>query len=246
MLLTSDWRIDATKILTKREIAAVLADLHRKAPRSAGTRMNMVVFRLACCCGLRVSEISSLRLADVRVGIARPHLVIRPTIAKCGRGRKVPSWWDINLTMNTYTMLGVCDQAAAVEALPPIPTNSPVEAQVARATGTDGPTGGKESAKMVPMVVPSSAENGAKRLASGQLRIAPDCTGESAETRSTTRIENAKSSDEIGASCASSQRATSLCTQIPKEGLEPSRPCGHWILSPARLPFRHFGLLRPR
>ena len=28
---------------------------------------------------------------------------------------------DINLTMNTYTMLGVLDQAAAVEALPPIP-----------------------------------------------------------------------------------------------------------------------------
>jgi hypothetical protein len=24
-------------------------------------------------------------------------------------------------------------------------------------------------------------------------------------------------------------------------GLEPTRPCGHWILSPARLPFRHFG-----
>lgn len=27
-------------------------------------------------------------------------------------------------------------------------------------------------------------------------------------------------------------------------GLEPTRPCGHWILSPARLPFRHFGLVR--
>ena len=28
---------------------------------------------------------------------------------------------DINLTINTYSMLGVLDQAAAVEALPPIP-----------------------------------------------------------------------------------------------------------------------------
>ena len=28
---------------------------------------------------------------------------------------------DINLTMNTYTMLGICDQASAVESLPPIP-----------------------------------------------------------------------------------------------------------------------------
>jgi integrase len=30
---------------------------------------------------------------------------------------------DINLTMNTYTMLGVMDQAAAVEALPAVPTS---------------------------------------------------------------------------------------------------------------------------
>ncbi len=28
---------------------------------------------------------------------------------------------DINPTMNTYTMLGICDQAHAVESLPPIP-----------------------------------------------------------------------------------------------------------------------------
>ena len=29
--------------------------------------------------------------------------------------------------------------------------------------------------------------------------------------------------------------------EVPKVGLEPTRPCGHRILSPARLPFRHFG-----
>jgi hypothetical protein len=29
---------------------------------------------------------------------------------------------------------------------------------------------------------------------------------------------------------------------VPKEGLEPSRPFGRRILSPLRLPFRHFGL----
>ena len=28
---------------------------------------------------------------------------------------------------------------------------------------------------------------------------------------------------------------------VPKEGLEPSHPCGYQILSLARLPFRHFG-----
>jgi integrase len=69
---------DATKILTRREIAAVLADLKRKAPRSPGTRLNLVLFRLACCCGLRASEIAALQIDDVRVGVARPHLRIPP------------------------------------------------------------------------------------------------------------------------------------------------------------------------
>ena len=26
---------------------------------------------------------------------------------------------------------------------------------------------------------------------------------------------------------------TSGCSEVPEEGLEPTRPCGHWILSPA-------------
>ncbi len=85
---------DATKILTRHEIASVLADLSRKAPRSPGTRLNLVLFRLACCCGLRASEIASLQIDDVRVGIARPHLRIRRGAAKGGRPRTVPLWWD--------------------------------------------------------------------------------------------------------------------------------------------------------
>lgn len=31
---------------------------------------------------------------------------------------------------------------------------------------------------------------------------------------------------------------------VGKEGVEPSRPCGHWTLIPARLPFRHIPLVR--
>jgi integrase len=85
---------DPTKILTRREIAGVLADLRRKAPRSPGTRLNLVLFRLACCCGLRASEIASLQINDVRVGIARPHLRIRRGAAKGGRPRTIPLWWD--------------------------------------------------------------------------------------------------------------------------------------------------------
>ncbi len=36
-------------------------------------------------------------------------------------------------------------------------------------------------------------------------------------------------------------RPVSEANQVPKEGLEPSRPFGRRILSPLRLPFRHFG-----
>lgn len=86
--------VDATKILTRRELALVLADLARKAPRSANTRMNLVLVRLACCCGLRVSEIAGLRVSDVRTDVSRPHLRIRRGAAKGGKPRMVPLWWD--------------------------------------------------------------------------------------------------------------------------------------------------------
>ena len=85
---------DATKILTRREMAAVLADLRRKASRSKNTRLNLVVFRLAACCGLRASEIAHLRVGDVHVEMPRPHLRIRASAAKGGRPRTVPLWWD--------------------------------------------------------------------------------------------------------------------------------------------------------
>ncbi len=29
---------------------------------------------------------------------------------------------------------------------------------------------------------------------------------------------------------------------VPRKGLEPSQPCGHRYLKPARLPFRHQGI----
>jgi integrase len=38
--------------------------------------------------------LSGLRLVDVRVGIARPHLQVRAESAKLNRPRRVPLWWD--------------------------------------------------------------------------------------------------------------------------------------------------------
>jgi integrase len=92
----STWRIEPTKILTRRELASVLADLHARARHSESARLNLVIFRLACCCGLRASEIAGLRCEDVivGVGVARPHLRIRAATAKGQRSRQVPLWWD--------------------------------------------------------------------------------------------------------------------------------------------------------
>jgi integrase len=75
-------------------VATVLAHLSAKAKRSRSARGNLMPFRLAACCGLRVSEIAALRLDDVVVGVARPHLRVRGRSAKGGRARRVPLWWD--------------------------------------------------------------------------------------------------------------------------------------------------------
>lgn len=93
--MPTEWKIDRTKILSRAEIAAVLADLKRPSRRrSVNTRQNLALFRLATCCGLRASEIVGLKLGDVRVGLARPYIRIPKAIAKGGKPRRVPLWWD--------------------------------------------------------------------------------------------------------------------------------------------------------
>jgi len=88
------WRVDPTRILTRSEITAVLGDLRRRGRRSINARMNLAIFRLATCCGLRASEIAGLRVGDVRVSLSRPYLYVPKAIAKGGRARRAPLWWD--------------------------------------------------------------------------------------------------------------------------------------------------------
>ena len=92
--MNATWNIDATRILTRNEVVSVLKDIRRRARRSVNTRMNLTIFRLATCCGLRVSEICGLRMKNVRVGIELPYIQIPKTIAKGGKARRVPLWWD--------------------------------------------------------------------------------------------------------------------------------------------------------
>jgi integrase/recombinase XerD len=86
--------IDQTKILTQKEIVQVLSDLRRKGRRAINQRQNLVIFRLATCCGLRVSEIVGLSMANVITGSKKPHIYIPKEIAKRNQARRVPLWWD--------------------------------------------------------------------------------------------------------------------------------------------------------
>src|SRR4051812_20620915 len=84
---------DQTKVLTRAEIAEILGELTRKR-RSVNTRQNRVIFRLATCAGLRVSEIVGLTLANVKTNNQRPHIHVPAAIAKRNKARKIPLWWD--------------------------------------------------------------------------------------------------------------------------------------------------------
>lgn len=89
------WKIDSTKILTTSEIKSILLDLSKaRKRRTVGQRQNRVIFRLATCCGLRVSEIAGLRWNDVHLGIDRPHIRLPASICKGHKARTVPLWWD--------------------------------------------------------------------------------------------------------------------------------------------------------
>ncbi len=88
------WTVDKTKILTVAELGRVLPDLKRRARRSLNSRQNLIIFRLAACCGLRVSELIGLRIGDVRVGVEKPYILVRAEVAKRHKARRVPLWWD--------------------------------------------------------------------------------------------------------------------------------------------------------
>jgi integrase len=112
-MLYSTWNVDASQILSRQELAAVLKDLKRRAARLPNVQMNLAIVRLACCCGLRASEIGGLSVGDVRVGIARPHLLVRAEHAKRNRPRRVPLWWDAGTLADLTAWLDVrYDQGA--------------------------------------------------------------------------------------------------------------------------------------
>ncbi len=83
--------LDSSKVLTKSEVAAVWADLARKAKRFPTSRANQTLFALATFAGLRASELSGLLLGDVDLS-EHPTIRVRKEIAKGHKPRTVPIW----------------------------------------------------------------------------------------------------------------------------------------------------------
>jgi len=91
-------KLKRSRILQSDEIQTVLSDLNRRGKRSRNARMNLIIFRLSCCCGLRAKELTGLVLSDLILDSKRPVITIRPEITKAYAGvayeREVPLWWD--------------------------------------------------------------------------------------------------------------------------------------------------------
>lgn len=88
------WTLNPIEILSFDELHRVVCLLKSKARRSPSAWTNLAIVRLACCCGLRASEISGLSINDVRLPKTKPHLALPGTICKYKRSRVVPLWWD--------------------------------------------------------------------------------------------------------------------------------------------------------
>jgi len=121
----------------------------------------------------------------------------------------------VQLTVGRYAHANLYDLTAAVEALPPLCGDTPKSEKLA-ATGTDG-----RQNSLGPRLGPQPA-------------ILADFGGQA-------RTEEGQKED-----AANREKTKEFASfqGIPKVGLEPTPPCGDRILSPARLPFRHFGIGR--
>lgn len=77
------------QVMTIDEIKTVVKDLQRRALRSPNQRLNLVLFRLSACCGLRRVECRGLDLGDVKADGSHPVLVVRKAVTKGKRRARI-------------------------------------------------------------------------------------------------------------------------------------------------------------
>ena len=109
----------SVRILSLAEINHVATSLHRLKRRSPNAHVNLVLFRLATCCGLRVAELTGLSMANVKLASARPHIYVPATIAKGSKARTVPLWWDAATLadLSAWKEKRIADGASGADAL---------------------------------------------------------------------------------------------------------------------------------
>lgn len=104
--------MDATSILGKDEVLLVEEDLKRRAKRSANSRLNLVIFHLSCCCGLRVCEIVGLEMRDISIGGKFPVIRVRKENTKGEHGKRkarlAPLYWNKETLTVISTWLEYC------------------------------------------------------------------------------------------------------------------------------------------
>jgi integrase len=92
--------VESICVLSQEEIRKVLHRLHFRGrhARTPSQQINLVIFRLSCCCGLRVKELTGLRIKDVVTESEKPFVHVHKGITKGQegkrRGRFVPLSWD--------------------------------------------------------------------------------------------------------------------------------------------------------
>lgn len=87
-------------VFTPDEVAYAADLVRKRAKKSDVDKLRLLVWNLACCCGLRASEIAGVREEDVLLlprGRYRPNLYVPAHVAKRGggveRARRVPLTW---------------------------------------------------------------------------------------------------------------------------------------------------------
>jgi integrase len=106
---------NSDKLLTPDEIAAVSAWLHHRRRRGPNFVLNRAIFRLACCCGLRRSEMCRLNMGHIIIG-AHPTLCIE---SSAGNPRRiVPFGWDKGTLMDLAGYTWMRKQQAASSGAP--------------------------------------------------------------------------------------------------------------------------------